>query len=170
MYKFQRTNLLREIAIIGVYAAIGFGLAFVLSAFVLFGATVSTSSMYGTIPPQSRVFGIRTWLPLAQSEPARGDIVVISSPTPHLFTEPVIKRVVGLPSEEIVIRGGIVYINGTPLYESYLAEPARGDLATIHIPDGHFFLMGDNRNNSRDSRHWGAICGTTIIGRILIHR
>ena len=169
MYISRRfTSRFKEIVIWVAYAAMGFGLAFVLSTFVLFGAIVQGNSMYGTIPPQSRVFGLRA--PFASSQHARGDIIIMNSPTPQLFSDPVIKRIVGLPGEEIAILGGVVHINGVPLDESYLTESTQGDLAAIAIPDGHFFVMGDNRNNSRDSRYWGSVCVSTIIGRILIYR
>jgi len=162
------TSRFREIAICAVYAAVGFGLAFVLSTYVLFGVVVQGYSMYSTIPPQSRVYGLR--VPFMRGQHARGDIVIMTSPVPQRFSEPAIKRIVGLPGEEIATINGIVHINGTPFDEGYLTESIQGDFASITIPCGHFFVMGDNRNNSRDSRYWGPICASTIIGRIFMHR
>jgi len=169
MYPTRRVKFaLKEILILTACAAIGLVIAFALNTFVLISARVTSGSMYAAIPPQSRVFGIRT--PFAARRFDRGDIVVVASPLPDLFSEPVVKRIVGLPGEQIAIISGIVHIDGVPLHEYYLADTATQspDFAPFVIPNDHFFIMGDNRLTSRDSRHWGAVCATTIIGRIIV--
>jgi len=96
--------------------------------------------------------------------PQRGDIVVI-----RLWEgrEPLIKRIVGLPGEEIAIRNGRVYINGQPLEEDYLAEPTQGYLPPTRIPPMHYFVLGDNRDGSNDSRNFGPVPRDKIIGRAI---
>jgi signal peptidase I len=96
----------------------------------------------------------------------RGDIVVFDPPPAANSKNdiPFIKRVIGLPGETIAIKKGVVYINGEPLGESYLAEKPKGDFGPFVIPDGTIFLMGDNRNNSLDSRFWGPLPLQNIIG------
>ncbi len=94
-------------------------------------------------------------------QPDRGDIVVLRVDG---FPELLIKRVVGLPGETLEMRDGVVYINGKPLDEPYLVRPARGDYSPVKIPEGYVFVMGDNRNNSSDSRVFGPVPIDHIVG------
>lgn len=95
--------------------------------------------------------------------PQRGDIIVFHLPTNPNAT-PYIKRVIGLPGEQVHIANGKVYINGELLIEPYLQTPTnRGGDWTV--PEGTVFVMGDNRNNSSDSRSWGVVPLEYIIGR-----
>ena len=94
--------------------------------------------------------------------PQRGDIVVFA-----LAGEPedLIKRVIGLPSETIEINNGSVYVDGRPLAEPY-ARPAPGATAAARrLSADEYFVMGDNRANSRDSRNFGPIQRASIVGR-----
>jgi signal peptidase I len=85
----------------------------------------------------------------------RGDIVVFRPP--HKPDTPFIKRVVGLPGEMIAIRRNRVYINGELLDEPYLRYTWHDDRPAERIPPGMLFVMGDNRDNSSDSRSWGEL-------------
>ncbi len=93
--------------------------------------------------------------------PQRGDIVVIRVPG---FNELLIKRVIGLPGDTLEVKNGIVYINGEPLDEPYINGPARGNYPAITVPEGYIFVMGDNRNNSNDSRSFGPVAIDNIVG------
>jgi len=157
-------KIAKELVLWGVWLAIGIGASLFLNNHVLVNAQVLTGSMEGTIMTQSRVFGIRTGF--FAGTPSRGDIIVFESPLPEEFEEPFIKRIIALPGEEIAIVDGIVHINGLPLEESYVAQDMRRDFAPITVPYGSLFVMGDNRNYSRDSREWGTIPKDSIIGRI----
>ncbi|HHB90639.1 MAG TPA: signal peptidase I [Anaerolineae bacterium] len=93
--------------------------------------------------------------------PKRGDIVVVRIPQ---FDRLLIKRVIGLPGETLEIRDGLVYINGQPLEEPYVNGRPRGSYPATTIPEGHVFVMGDNRNNSNDSRAFGPVPIENIVG------
>jgi signal peptidase I len=106
-------------------------------------------------------------VPLWRS-PKRQQIIVFRAPLPG--TPDFIKRVIGLPGDTIQIRQGVVYINGNALDEPYRDEPPnplefRGP---IKVPPGEYFMMGDNRENSYDSRYWGFVPRANIIGTPLI--
>ncbi len=94
-------------------------------------------------------------------QPQRGDIVVVRVPQ---FDKLLIKRVIGLPGETLEIRDGIVYINGQPLDEPYVNGRPRGNYPPLVIPEGDVFVMGDNRNNSNDSRAFGPVPIQNIVG------
>jgi signal peptidase I len=85
----------------------------------------------------------------------RGDIVVFRPP--RRPDTPFIKRVIGLPGEIIEIRNNIVYINGRALREPYLHNAWHDNRSAERIPPGQVFVMGDNRDNSNDSRSWGEL-------------
>jgi signal peptidase I len=95
--------------------------------------------------------------------PDRGDVIVFRYP-PNPEAIPYIKRVVGLPGDQIHIADGKVSVNGQAVVEPYLAVTTnRGGDWTV--PAGQLFVMGDNRNNSSDSRSWGFVPLENIIGR-----
>lgn len=121
---------------------------------------IESVSMENTLHPGNAVLVNR--LAYRFNLPERGDIIVFDPPFES--PEPYIKRVIGLPGDEISIREGTVYLNGTAIPEPYLRErpAARG---TWLVPEGAVFVMGDNRNNSSDSRNWGPVPESNIIGR-----
>lgn len=102
--------------------------------------------------------------------PDRGDVVVFMPPIST--TDEFIKRVVGLPGERIVIKSGRVYINDKLLPEPYINEgtvtsggPFISGDTQYTVPQGQYFVMGDNRQNSSDSRYWGPITKKVMTGR-----
>ncbi len=95
-------------------------------------------------------------------EPRRGDIVVIDRPEDE---GNLIKRVIGLAGETIEVRTGHTYINGESIDEPWVTYFGGRDIPTMVIPEGHIFIMGDNRSNSRDSRDIGPVPIEAIIGR-----
>jgi len=99
----------------------------------------------------------------------RGEIVIIESPSNTGFWA---KRVIGLPGESIELKGGLIYINGSRLVEDYVSEENnKGWVLDIKglwtIPDGKYCLLGDNRSNSRDSRHIGFIREKDILAKVM---
>jgi len=97
--------------------------------------------------------------------PKRGEIIVFEPP--FAGGKAYIKRVIGLPGEEIAICGGKVFINGTPLEEPYILEKPDYEIPPYVIPPGYYWVMGDNRNNSNDSHIWGLLPQENIIGRAI---
>jgi signal peptidase I len=95
--------------------------------------------------------------------PRRGDVVVIRMP--ERGPELLIKRVIGLSGETIEVREGTVYINGQPLEEAYLVRKTTGTYGPSTVPEGHVFVMGDNRGASNDSRIFGAVPLERVVGR-----
>jgi signal peptidase I len=95
--------------------------------------------------------------------PQRGDIVVFEYP--RAPDRDFIKRVIGLPGETVEVRDGLIYVGGVPLDEPYLSEPTRGNMAPRTMGPAEYFVLGDNRNNSSDSRSWGPLPDENIIGK-----
>ena len=96
-------------------------------------------------------------------EPRRGDIIVLHFPRDR--SREYIKRVVGVPGDRIEIGGGQVKVNGQPLQEPDLNGEASYRSASWTVPQGHYFVMGDNRNNSSDSRSWSFLPAEDIVGK-----
>ena len=96
-------------------------------------------------------------------EPQRGDIIVIH--VPGYGSEMLIKRIVGLPGDTVSVQNGQVFLNGQAMQEPYLRSIMRGTYPTTRVPDNSVFVMGDNRNNSNDSRSFGPIPINDIVGK-----
>ncbi|MCR5672553.1 MAG: signal peptidase I [Lachnospiraceae bacterium] len=136
-----------------IVIAISATLAFLLDKFIIVNAKIPSASMEPTIMTGDRLIGNR--LAYINSSPERGDVVIFLYPDNE--KEYFIKRVIGLPGETVTIKSGKVYINDStaPLDESaYIVSVPVGDFGPYKVPEGAFFMMGDNRNNSMDSRYW----------------
>ncbi len=94
-------------------------------------------------------------------EPERGDIVVFDYP--RNVNQEYIKRVVGLPGDEVVIEDGEVFLNGSRITEPYIHAPPNYE-GTWTVPEENLFVLGDNRNNSSDSHNWGVVPMENVIG------
>ncbi len=101
-------------------------------------------------------------LPYLLGAPQRGDVVVLDFEEPQ---EDLIKRIIGLPGETVEIRDGLVYINGQPLEEPYINAAPRYTGEPIVLGPDEYYVLGDNRNNSRDSHSFGAVSRDHIMGR-----
>lgn len=137
-----------------------------LRPFVVQSFYIPSGSMLPTLEIRDRLMVAR--FPYWIKGPSRGDIVVFKAP-PNASAmgreQDYIKRLIGLPGEKLAVTGGRVYINGKPLEEAYTMERSASDFGPIVIPDDHYFMMGDNRNDSADSRYWGPLHKHRIIGR-----
>jgi len=148
--------------------------ALLVQAFLVKPYRIPSESMAATLVPRDRVLVNRVVYRL--HAPGRGDIVVIDSAAVGRI---LIKRVVALPGETVSVDGGAVYIDGRRLDEPYVhrvggetepTEPFRGTgqpwslERPYTVPAGHYFLMGDNRVVSDDSRDWGPAPRREIIG------
>lgn len=127
-------------------------MAVVLNLFILVNAIIPSASMEPTVMTGDRVFGNR--LAYLTEDPMRGDIVMFKFPDDE--SKLYIKRIIGLPGETLEMKDGKIYIDGSdiPLEEPYLTVVPEGDYGPVSIPEGAYFMMGDNRNISADSRYW----------------
>jgi signal peptidase I len=155
-------SLLREILEVGILAAILYvGISFAVQA-----VHVEGLSMFATLDDQDYL--IANKIDYRLHAPQRGDIIILRPPNNN--SQDFIKRIIALPGERLLIRDGIVYINGRKLDEPYLPEAWTtlnnygGDSGTV-IPPNEYFVMGDNRNKSQDSRSFGPITRDRIDGK-----
>lgn len=123
---------------------------------------VESVSMKDTLNPGDFVLVNR--LAYNWEEVGRGDVVVFDPP--FASPEPYVKRVIGLPGEVVTIEDGKVYVNDTWIQEPYLDVDFHTN-GTWEIPENEIFVMGDNRNNSSDSRSWGTVPVENILGKAL---
>jgi signal peptidase I len=158
------SSLLREVAEVVVLAIIlYFGISFAVQA-----VHVEGLSMYATL--DNNDYLIANKIDYRLHAPQRGDIIILRPPTDN--SKDFIKRVIALPGEKLLIRDGFVYINGHKLDEPYLPEawttfnnwPNDGTDGKVMGPN-QYFVMGDNRNKSQDSRIFGPIGRDRIDGR-----
>jgi signal peptidase I len=159
-------SLLRDVIFAGV-------IAILIVGFVVQPVRVEGQSMMPKLHDQDRIFvnkfiyPLREWI--GDKEPIkRGDIVVLLYPDDP--SKSYIKRVVGLPGEEINVENGKLYINGMQNDEPYLdSEYISSDSmpGSVHVKEHHYFVMGDNRRNSSDSRYWGLVPEKYIYGKAI---
>lgn len=134
--------------------------AFLVNNFIIINANVPTGSMKNLIQPGDRMIGFRFsyWF----SEPERGDVVIFKFPDNP--DETYVKRLIGMPGDKVTIKDSKVYINDStePLVEEYLPEEwqikngtsEQGGILVYEVPEGEYFMLGDNRNVSSDARYW----------------
>jgi signal peptidase I len=152
----------------------------VIVAFILIEGTlgqarvIPSASMENTVLIGDHLlvsrFGYDAGVPFTQwhvplwKNPKRQQIIVFEAPVPG--SQDYIKRVIGQPGDTVEIRAGVVYINGKPLAEPYRKAPPDPNefRGPWKVPPGDYFVMGDNRENSYDSRFWGFVPRANIIG------
>ena len=163
----KKGGVLREIISWVLTFVIAIVLAMLIKNYVIINATVPTGSMEHTIEPGDDIIGLR--FAYKFSEPKRGDIVIFRFPDDE--TQNYVKRIIGLPGEQVTIVDGCVYIDDseTPLDEPYLKDDwvqATGPYV-FNVPEGSYFVMGDNRNDSYDARYWDNtyVTDEQIIGK-----
>lgn len=128
-------------------------IAFVLNTFIIANSEVPSGSMENTIMTGDRVIGSR--LSYRFEDPERGDIAIFRFPDNEKIYY--VKRIIGLPGETVDIIDGKVYIDGSsePLDEPYIREPMIPEEPMhFEVPEGCYFMLGDNRNYSMDARRW----------------
>lgn len=140
-------------------------LSVLVMAFVVRAFTVDGPSMMPTLQSGERLLVDRITYRLRS--PQRGEVVVFRFPSdPRQFY---IKRVIGVPGDRIVITHGRVYVNGVILDEPYTDTSVLGAFGPYTVPQDHLFMLGDNRNNSEDSRNQrvGFVAYRMVVGRAL---
>ena len=140
----------------------------IVNNFLLINAKIPSESMEQTIMTGDRVFGNR--LAYLFDKPKRFDIVIFKYPDHE--KELFIKRIIGMPGETVEIRDGKVYIDGAkePLDDSFTPEEPLGDYGPYVVPEDSYFMLGDNRNYSKDSRFWNNpyVAEDKILGKAVL--
>ncbi len=152
--KQQRTDkkrkILKEIFNNGIMIIIALAVGFFLNKYVVANAQVPSGSMETTVMAGDRILVNR--LSYVFAEPERGDIVTFVYPDDGETLY--LKRIMGLPGETISGENGIIYIDNEPLERDFTQEISYDDFGPYTVPEGTYFMMGDNRNDSWDSRYW----------------
>jgi len=150
--------------------AISIGLAALIIVFVAQSFLVEGSSMEPSLYHGQRLFVEKVTYHFR--EPSRGEVVVFRYPGDQ--RRKFIKRIIGLPGDEITIKNGLLYINGLRMDENYINGPTYGTYSAptfgpVLVPKGHYFVLGDNRRNSDDSRYpdVGFVPRKNLLGRAL---
>ncbi|EGT0012962.1 signal peptidase I [Clostridium perfringens] len=140
-------------------------LTLLVNKFLFFKIVVPTPSMAPTIEPGDQLFATRIH---NLSKMERGDMIVFYSKE---FDERMIKRLIGLPGDKVEIKDdGTVYVNNEKLDEPYIKYPGGKVNMNFEVPEDKYLLLGDNRDNSKDSRYWSDkyIDGDDILGKAQI--
>ena len=169
----RRIRSLAETAIIILLAVV---LAFLVRAFVFQTFWIPSSSMVPTLGVYDRILVQKAFF--SWHDVHEGDIVVFTHPPRDHCPGPqqgdLVKRVIALPGQTIYSSGNSIYINGRRLAEPYLPpyDPLGPTIASsqhpYRVPPGEFYLLGDNRAISCDSRYWGPIKGSSIVGKVVL--
>lgn len=139
--------------------------AVLIVVFIIQPVKVEGTSMQPHLADQERIFVNKFVYHFGEIE--RGDVVVFWYPKDP--TKSFIKRVVGLPNEVVEMRNGKVYVNGNRLLEPYLRPHFfdHSSLGPVRVTREHFFVLGDHRNSSNDSRNWGLVPRQNIFGKAI---
>jgi signal peptidase I len=158
-----------------IIIAVAITMALLLRYFVVDVRVVPTGSMIPTIELNDRVVVDRLFYKMGELK--RGDIIVFTAPNKQelkdLQNQDLVKRLIALPGETIEIKDGYVWIDGRALNEPYVNDPSGHGLTQWsygpeQVPQGHYFVMGDNRGGSNDSRSWGFLDQKLVCGRVWI--
>ena len=158
---FQQFSSLAIVVVLGTLSYL------LVSNFIFQSVTVSGSSMYPTLFNDNHCWLIRS--AYLKHEPQRTDIVAVKDPEDNGL---VVKRIIAMPGESIYLNHGKVYVNGQLLKEDYLPDKTptyayeKNESEFFVLGKDAYFVMGDNRNNSCDSRTFGAVPRKNILGRV----
>ncbi len=168
----RKISIKRRLINWGIIILVALGVAFVVRTWVFETFYIPSGSMEPTLMIGDRILVDKLSFQLG-GHVSTGDIVVFRRP-PHESVIPhsikyLVKRVIGLPGETISSHGGQVYINGKLLHEPFLPKGTITipGITTQKIPPGHYFVMGDNREDSEDSRFFGPISSSLIVGKVV---
>lgn len=146
---------------------LAFAVSWVLHTFVFEARYVPSGSMLPTIQLGDRII-IDKFFYKHFGSIGRDDIIVFHA-TPSIQTkDDLVKRVIALPGDTVQISGHKVLINGKQVSEPFIMNVTVGDYGPVTVPQGSLFVMGDNRNNSDDSRDWGFLPISNVVGKVIL--
>ncbi len=177
----MKENILKEIwewikMIIAVVVIV-----LVVNNLILINAKIPSASMENTVMTGDRIFGFRLSygfnfdkfgldISVKWKDPERYDIIIFQYPDDE--SQLFIKRLIGLPGETVEIIDGKVYVDGSeiPLNDDFIKEDMKGSFGPYTVPEGCYFMLGDNRNNSKDSRYWENtfVSFDQIVGKAIV--
>lgn len=163
----ESENPLREgIKTVGMTLCLVFGVRIAAAQCYL----IPSASMQPTLEINDRLFVDK--ISYKFISPHRGDVVVFTPPpivvAQEKSTDPFIKRVIGLPGEQIEVKEGRVYVNNQPLQENYIANRANYNWGPQIVPKNSYLVLGDNRNKSYDGHVWGFLSRDRMIGKAVV--
>lgn len=140
-------------------------LAVLIRLFILAPFVIPSGSMIPTLIEGDRIIvskiTYRIW------EPQRGDVIVFKYPRDP--SRDYVKRLIGLGGETVALKNNRLFINGQEVTEKYLPSGLHfNDYGPVRVPEGHYLMLGDNRNVSEDSRYWGPLPEKNIVGKALL--
>lgn len=145
-----------------VYALV---FALVLRTYAVASFIIPSGSMEDTLKVHDLLIANKLSYKVFGDNPQRGDVMIFRPPLePH---KDYIKRVIGLPGDTVEVKNGVVYVNDKPLEEDYIKEPPHSNFPRTKIGPDEYFMMGDNRNHSQDSRVWGTVKRSAFEGKAL---
>ena len=146
-------------------------LAFVILTFIVGTFWVPSGSMEQTLMVNDRIMAYKLFYDIEDVE--RGEIIIFKFPLDP--RKDFVKRVIGLPGDRVELKNKQVYVNNTPLVEPYVVHSdswdagfPRDEYGPIIVPDDALFVLGDNRDNSEDSRYWGFVPAENIVGDVFL--
>jgi signal peptidase I len=152
----MKSQFRQVLAVVLIAVGVFFLLRVTVQSFVVVG-----SSMEPNFEDGQRLLVNKVVYDLRQ--PQRGEVIVFQPPTGRSVD--FIKRIIALPGDTVEIKEGAVYINDSALDEPYIQATPSYTMAKEKIPDGEYFVLGDNRNNSNDSHSWGPLPEQNIVGK-----
>jgi signal peptidase I len=173
--EFQKSTIREYFESFVITAIIAlFATTFTVQAFKIPTASMESNLLIGDhLLVNKFVYGLKTGFLgklLPYKDPQRGDIIVFKYP--HGVETAYVKRLIGMPGDTVEVKDRTVYVNGRPLKENYTQYNDeiiyREPYGPQVIPQGHYFAMGDNRDNSADSRSWGFVPRDYILGKALV--
>ena len=163
----NQANLWGKIKENGTTVIIALLLAFLIRVFIAEPRYIPSESMFPTLETGDRL--VIEKVAYKFHPPTKGEIIVFQPPAKlrllgYQPNQAFIKRAIAVAGETVAVQDGVVYINGIPQSEDYIAAPPEYDLLPVTVPKGQLFVMGDNRNNSNDSHVWGFLPAENVIG------
>ncbi|HBX22369.1 MAG TPA: signal peptidase I [Desulfotomaculum sp.] len=145
--------------------AIAVLLAVLIRMFLFQPFIIPSESMYPTLQISDRIMVNK--LSYHLGDPSRGDVIVFKYPMDP--SRDFVKRLIAVGGETIEVRDSVLFINDEPVSEAYLPSDLDfNDFGPVEVPPGTYFMMGDNRNSSEDSRSWGMLPEENIIGKAVV--